>query len=298
MKFLSLFSGIGGLDLGLEWAGWKCAAMCEADAWCRALLAERFPNVPLFDDVTTLDVQGLHFDAVVGGFPCQDISSAGKGAGIEGERSGLWKEMHRVIDTVRPRWVIAENVPALRTRGADRVLGDLEGNGYSCWPLVVGAVDLGAPLRRKRVFILARLADAHSDAVRQQRRPAGLDPEPEGLTAPSSPKVADTDDVGRRKQGHSSIKPDISDRASRQFPPGPEELATWRLVLEVHPELAPAQAKSIVRRMDDGLSERMGGRWRRAALRGLGNAVVPQVGELIGQTINGFEKQYGKLGAA
>lgn len=117
-----LFCGIGASPLGLKWAGWP------AD-----------------------------LSIVTGGFPCQDISSAGTGAGIDGARSGLWKEMHRVIDAVRPCWVIAENVPPLRTRGADRVLGDLERIGYDCWPLVVGADDVGAPHRRKRVWIVGQL---------------------------------------------------------------------------------------------------------------------------------------------
>ncbi len=124
-----LFAGIGGSPLGLKWAGWP-------DDW----------------------------SVVTGGFPCQDISVAGKGAGINGARSGLWGEMHRVICYVRPKWVIVENVPALRTRGIDRVLGDLEGLSYEAWPLVVGADDVGAPHRRKRVWIVGRcLANAERD---------------------------------------------------------------------------------------------------------------------------------------
>src|SRR5262249_35665923 len=94
-------------------------------------------------------------DLIAGGFPCQDISAAGKGAGIGGTRSGLWFEMARIIAGVRPAWVLVENVPALRARGADRVLADLEEIGYTCWPFVVGAWAVGAPHRRDRVWIVA-----------------------------------------------------------------------------------------------------------------------------------------------
>jgi len=292
MRFLSLFSGIGGLDLGLEWAGWTCAGMCEFDPWCRALLAERFPGVPIHDDVTTLHPEPGAFDVVVGGFPCQDISVAGKQAGIDGERSGLWKEMHRVIDIVRPRWVVAENVPALRTSGSDRVLGDLEGTGYTCWPIVVGADDIGAPHRRKRVFILGRMADAHCDAVRQQRGRAGRDRSSAGIAAPVDSGMADGWRERSQRDSEAGTEAGPTGRSGgADFPPGPADLARWRMVLELHPELAPAQAQSVVCRMADGLPERLGRRWRRRALKGLGNAVVPQVGLLIGETINRFEAE-------
>lgn len=300
MNFLSLFSGIGGLDLGLEWAGWTCAAMCESEPWCRALLAERFPGVPLFDDVRTIEATAGQYDAVVGGFPCQDISSAGKGVGIEGERSGLWKEMHRVIASVRPRWVVAENVPALRTRGADRVLGDLEGEGYTCWPLVVGADDIRAPHRRKRVFILARMADCkRSGCEGAVQDSAAQRWEDEGRSVTGCcGALADPSNTDRRRrigQAKEGTGSDVRGRRGSSiergavFPPGPADLDAWRMVLELHPELAPAQTESVVCRMADGLPERLGRRWRRRALKGLGNAVVPQVGQLIGETINRFE---------
>ena len=147
MRVLDLFSGHGGISLGLERAGMTTAAFCEVDPYCREWLAQQWPEVPIYDDVRSLDATALRdIDIVAGGFPCQDISVAGKGEGIDGARSGLWAEMFRIVCDVRPRWVLAENVPALRTRGADRVLGDLESAGYVCWPLVVGA---GAALARR-----------------------------------------------------------------------------------------------------------------------------------------------------
>jgi len=125
LRVLSLFSGIGGIDLGLERAGMRVVAQCEIEPFARAVLAKHWPDVRRYEDVRTLD--GTEWrgtvDLVAGGFPCQDISTAGKGKGIEkGERSGLWREMRRIIGECRPRWVLAENVPALRTRGADIVL--------------------------------------------------------------------------------------------------------------------------------------------------------------------------------
>lgn len=160
LRVLSLFSGIGGIDLGLERAGMRVVAQCEIDPFCRAVLAKHWPHVERFDDVQRLDgtVWAGRVDLVAGGFPCQDISTAGKGKGIEhGERSGLWREMHRIVAECRPTWVLIENVPALRTRGADRVLADLESLGYACVPLVVGAWAVGAPHRRDRVWIVGRL---------------------------------------------------------------------------------------------------------------------------------------------
>jgi len=163
---LDLFSGIGGLSLGLHWAGMRTTAFCEADPFARAVLARHWPGVPIYGDVRTLTAARLRADGVprpdllCGGFPCQDISLAGRAAGIEGPRSGLWSHMARLVRECRPRWVVAENVPGLRGRGADRVLSELEAAGYACWPLVVGAVHAGAPHRRSRVWLVAQAVAA------------------------------------------------------------------------------------------------------------------------------------------
>ena len=170
MRSLSLFSGIGGLDLGLERAGFEIVAAVEKEPYPQAVLAERFPDTKIFDDVREVTGETVRslggVDAIVGGFPCQDVSSAGAGAGLDGERSGLWFEMLRIIREVEPLVVIAENVPALRARGIDRVLEGLYRQGYSGGAFVVGARDVLAPHRRDRVFILGirdgddRLTDA------------------------------------------------------------------------------------------------------------------------------------------
>ena len=159
IRTLDLFSGIGGISLGLHWAGgFSTAAFVEIEPFCRSVLAKNFPGVPIMEDVCNVTedtIRGLgRIDMVAGGFPCQDISCAGKGVGLEGERSGLWFEMLRVIRIVRPRWLLIENVPALRTRGADVVLEGLEEASYSAWPLVVGARHVGAPHKRDRVWIV------------------------------------------------------------------------------------------------------------------------------------------------
>jgi DNA (cytosine-5)-methyltransferase 1 len=147
------------------------------------VLRRHWPGVPVYPDVRGLTAARLRADGVpgpellVGGFPCQDISLAGRGAGLAGARSGLWSEMERLVAECRPRWVVAENVPGLRVRGADRVLGGLEALGYACWPVVVGAVHAGAPHRRQRVWVLARAADAPGAGLEVgQRGAAGAAP--------------------------------------------------------------------------------------------------------------------------
>lgn len=163
---LDLFSGIGGFSLGLHWAGMQTTAFCEADPFARTILTRHWPAVPCYPDIRTLSAAQLRDhgmprpDLVCGGFPCQDISLAGHGAGIGGARSGLWSHMARLVDECRPRWVVVENVPGLRVRGADRVVSDLAALGYASWPCVVGAAHAGAPHRRARVWVVAKAISA------------------------------------------------------------------------------------------------------------------------------------------
>lgn len=151
----SLFSGIGGLDLGFEAAGFEVRWFCERDAFCRAVLAKHWPGVRCYEDVRVLR-EPEPVDVLIGGFPCQPHSVAGKRKGKEDERH-LWPEYARLVRELRPRWVVAENVPGLLHTAFDEVCGDLEGAGYAVTPLVLGADDVGAPHRRKRIFICARL---------------------------------------------------------------------------------------------------------------------------------------------
>lgn len=182
LTHIDLFSGIGGFSLASHWTGRiRTTAHCEIKPYCQAVLRKHWPHVPIFEDIRSLTPQSLHDrgveppDLITGGFPCQGISIAGRGEGLADPRSGLWHEMLRVINELRPRLLLIENVPRLRTLGADTVLEGLEAAGYACEPLVVGADDIGAPHRRKRVWIPARLADAYGTGWQQQRgsRPGG-----------------------------------------------------------------------------------------------------------------------------
>ncbi len=159
LRNLSLFTGSGIGDWAAEQAGIETVAQCENDPCCLYCLTKLWPETVKFDDIRSLStgaIRGLGpIDIISGGFPCQDLSTAGRGAGIEGSRSGLWREMFRVIRTARPAWCIIENVPAIRVRGVDRVIAPLERIGYTCWPLVVGAEAIGGNIPRKRVWIVA-----------------------------------------------------------------------------------------------------------------------------------------------
>ncbi len=155
MKIGSLFAGIGGFDLAGEWCGHRTIWTSEIDPYCVALLAERFPGVPNLGDISATDWASVERpDILTGGFPCQDISYAGKGEGLAGARSGLWYEYARAIRELGPRYVIVENVRALFTRGFDAVLGTLADLGYDAEWSMYGAADVGAPHRRHRVWIL------------------------------------------------------------------------------------------------------------------------------------------------
>jgi DNA (cytosine-5)-methyltransferase 1 len=155
MTYGSLFSGIGGIDLGLTRADMQCAWQIEINRECHKELNRYWPEAPKFYDVRNFEQYDLQpVDLVAGGFPCQPHSVAGERRGEDDERN-LWPDFFRVVQALRPRWVLAENVPGIRTTIADRVLADLEAEGYACWPFVVGAWAVGAPHRRDRVWFVA-----------------------------------------------------------------------------------------------------------------------------------------------
>jgi len=167
---LALFAGAGGGILGGHLLGWRTVAAVEIEDYPRRVLLQRqadgcLPRFPIWDDVCTFDGKPWRgkVDVISGGFPCQDISSAGKGAGLAGERSGLWSEMARIIGEVRPRFAFVENSPLLVSRGLDVVLGDLAAMGYDAEWGIVGADSTGLPHRRKRIWVLA--CDSNSEYV-------------------------------------------------------------------------------------------------------------------------------------
>jgi len=177
MNELALFSGAGGGILGGHLLGWRTVCAVEWEPYAACVLAARqndgvLPPFPIWDDVQTFDGRPWRgiVDVISGGFPCQDISAAGKGAGIDGERSGMWREMARIIHEVRPRFVFVENSPMLTSRGLGTVLGDLASMGFDAKWGVLGAADVNAPHQRDRIWIKAILADTESIGDRRELR--------------------------------------------------------------------------------------------------------------------------------
>lgn len=156
MTFGSLFAGIGGMDLGLERAGFECRWQVEIDPFCNRVLAKHWPGVKRYGDIRGIDGSELErVDLIAGGFPCQDVSFMGLGAGLAGERSGLWFEMLRLVRHLRPKFVLVENVSALLARGMGRVLSDLAALRYDAeWDCLRAGYYL-APHERERIFLLA-----------------------------------------------------------------------------------------------------------------------------------------------
>ena len=171
MKVLDLFSGIGGFSLGLHRAGMETVAFCEIEPYCQKVLAKNFPGVPIYDDVRTVTAERLRADGidrvdlVCGGFPCQPFSVAGKQQGKDDHRH-LWPEMFRIIQEVRPTWVIGENVAGFVSMALCEVSADLEGAGYEVQPFIIPACAVNALHRRDRVWIVAHAASEQNDRER------------------------------------------------------------------------------------------------------------------------------------
>lgn len=178
MRHLDLFSGIGGFALAARRVGWETVGFCEIEPYCQRVLAKHWPGVPIYEDVRDVTAErlradGIRPDIVTGGFPCQDVSVAGKRAGIDGERSGLWSELKRILGELRPRIAVVENVTGLLSGPPEwpgawfgRVLGDLAEIGFDAEWDVLPASAFGAFHCRQRVWILAYPND---DSLRPQR---------------------------------------------------------------------------------------------------------------------------------
>ena len=175
MNELALFAGAGGGILGGKLLGWRTVCAVEWEPYPASVLCARqndgfLPPFPIWDDVQTFDGKPWRgiVDVVSGGFPCQDISAAGKGAGIDGERSGMWGEMARIIHEVRPKFVFVENSPMLTSRGLGRVLGDLASMGFDARWGVLGAADVGANHQRDRIWIVGKATNSTSNRSQKQ----------------------------------------------------------------------------------------------------------------------------------
>ena len=279
MTFGSLFSGIGGIDLGLERAGMTCAWQVEIDPWCRQVLTKHWPNVRRYEDVSAVGGDTLEpVDVIAGGFPCQDVSVAGQRAGIQaGTRSGLWSEFHRIICELRPRYVFVENVPGLLARGMGRVLGDLADIGYDAEWEVLSAADVGAPHLRKRVFITAhnRISDASGDELRVVRERGGREHtnSPSSISGNDGEEEQVADARSQRLQG-TKFRYDNDAQAGRG------KTGTTGAAAECcGNEGGHWAVEPDVGRVAHGVPQRVD------RLKGLGNAVVPQCAEQIGRRI-------------
>jgi DNA (cytosine-5)-methyltransferase 1 len=201
---LALFAGVGGGILGGKLLGWRTVCAVEWEPYPASVLVARqndglLPAFPIWDDVQTFDGKPWRgiVDVVSGGFPCQDISSAGRGAGIEGERSGMWREMARIIHEVRPRFAFVENSPMLTSRGLGAVLGDLASMGFNARWGVLGASDFGANHERQRIWIVA----TNANVPQQQRGGVPIGVQQENSFACDSRWWETEPDVGRVADG-------------------------------------------------------------------------------------------------
>ncbi|HYI40014.1 MAG TPA: DNA cytosine methyltransferase [Allosphingosinicella sp.] len=314
LRVLSLFAGIGGFDLGLERAGgFKTVAFCEIDPFCRRVLAKHWPEVPCYDDVRTLTADclaadGIAVDVICGGFPCQDISFAGTGAGLAGERSGLWFEYARLIGELRPSYVLVENVAALLARGLDVVLGTLAALGYDAEWHCIPASAVGAPHRRDRLWIVAhpngrgRGADVagRNYADRHDTGRAEADSLPGALCNPSGSRDLAYSAGERFREGGQCGSHEQAQWAGGRGAPVAHAYrsdAQWLVGRRDGPIVRKEQIERQARlcggagehhdwsvepavgRVAHGIPHRVG------QLRAYGNAVVPQIPELIGRAI-------------
>jgi DNA (cytosine-5)-methyltransferase 1 len=265
LTFGSLFAGIGGLDLGFERAGLKCKWQVEIDPYARRVLAKHWPDVHRWDDVRTWPQQNTEpVDVIIGGFPCQDISYAGKGAGLHGERSGLWFEFARVVREMGPEFVVVENVAALLNRGLGNVLGTLASLGYDAEWHCIPAAAVGAPHIRDRVFILAYAKGKRRRKTRQ-----------------CSQRQKEWASFGGEVLANSNSK-GLQIRNERQNNPEETRTVISRSELErAYTTIGRKQweVEPSVGRVADGISNRVD------RLRCLGNAVVPQVAEVVARLL-------------
>ena len=276
MNELALFAGAGGGILGGKLLGWRTVCAVEWEPYAACVLAARqndglLPPFPIWDDVQTFDGRPWNgiVDVVSGGFPCQDISAAGKGAGIDGERSGMWKEMARIIGEVRPRFVFVENSPMLTSRGLGVVLGDLATLGYDTEWGVISAADTGAPHLRERIWITGTNTKqrgflSHAELLRDGRR----EQQPESIEKTNRTELANAERKRLERYGKQRSIAEISRKRSSG---NSGESSWWR-------------SEPSVGRMANGVAARVD------RLKAIGNGQVSRVAatafELLRERLN------------
>ena len=322
MKVLDLFSGIGGFALGLEAAGFETAAFCEIDPYAQRVLKKNWPGVPIYDDVRRITADrlvsdGIGVDVITGGFPCQDISTAGRQAGIDGERSGLWSECSRLLGEIRPRYAIFENVTNLlagqRGDWFKRVLWDISSVGYDAEWHCIPASAIGAYHHRDRVWIVAYPSECKWQSGAEKQR----------VLRALQENGAIDDNFGGRGETHPKLSANTNSGGVRQKQESRAECKGATLP-ELNGEAQPLADSSCEglqggqeagnngkdrqeprHQLITGLGGVQGGIWeaepnvgrvangvpaRSHRLRCLGNAVVPQIPELIGRQIMEAER--------
>ena len=287
MKVLDLFSGIGGFSLGLEWAGMSTVAMCEKDPYCRKILAKHWPHLTIHEDIRNLDGKQYadSIDVVCGGFPCQPYSVAGKQRGSDDDRH-LWPEMLRVIQESRPRWVIGENVLGFINMALDDVQADLEREHYTVRKFVLPAVAVDARHRRDRVFVIAY---ANSPSIwdiseRQAQRRDHLQAGRQTFTPHhgASQSLAYSNDTriqgSEKPRSHEEIGKESNDQHVERCGRSSVRLSNTERQTCWLPE-------PNVGRVAHGVPNRVD------RIKGLGNAVVPQLIQAIGELVLAADKE-------
>jgi len=341
VNVLSLFSGIGGFDIGIERAGFKTVAFCEIEKFPQQILKKHWPDVPIYNDIKLLTKEKLIEDGIddigliCGGYPCQPFSVAGKQKGEADDRH-LWPEMYRLIKAIRPRWVIAENVAGHINMGLDAVLSDLEAEDYTCWPFVIPACAVNAIHRRDRVWIIGytehdgltaskkrkSITQGNENCETRKNKASELE---RSSSARIQKDVADTSTSGftwtrpgTEEYDVAVCSEDAANTKSQRLQGGGEQREGYEKIsrngTQPFNELfgrcsevfngfrcIETPTESALCRADDGLSvglDRVNGvptgasvqkkkksKGRALRLKGLGNAVVPQIPELIGRAI-------------
>lgn len=309
MNHLDLFSGIGGFALGLQRAGFNTVGFCEIDPFCQKVLKKHWPDVPIYGDVRTIteDYDGETIELISGGYPCQPFSVAGKRKGSDDDRH-LWPSMFDCVKKFRPRWVIGENVAGHINMGLDQVLSDLESEGYQCRAFVIPACAIDAPHRRDRVWIVGNAEHDGSLTATERRKPNKAShnntkrpkqaSEFKGTGEPRSNENVAYADTGQRNGTEQEICTrryavdngceNVANASSkglqgRQEVRDPRESGSqWDELFARLGECKTGKDWSIepdVGRVANGIPNRVD------RLRGLGNAVVPQIPEILGHAI-------------
>lgn len=280
LSFGSLFAGIGGFDRGLEACGMDCKWQVEIDDYATKVLSKHWPNVPKFRDVREFPPRPespwlsgewarlFRVDGICAGFPCQDISYAGTGAGLSGARSGLFFEVIRVVQELRPKFIILENVAALLTRGLDRVLGTLASIGFDAEWHSIPAAAVGAPHIRDRVFVIAYANSERLERTEHERERIGI------LQRTGNIREEMADSNNSRLQGMRT------EWQSEKWKDPDRYIRSRRLGLRRNAEFWAVEPR--ICRVASGVPNRV------HRLKCLGNAIVPQVAEVAGQIVVDF----------